>query len=102
VAAHLEAAQNLDRLDRQNEALFQARTATELKPRDSNMWFFQGVLERQRADFSGAVASQTRSIEIDESLVALTEREQCERRIGKNAEADVDLRRIQELAPQKQ
>jgi tetratricopeptide (TPR) repeat protein len=102
VAAHLEAAQNLDRLDRQNEALFQARTATELKPRDSNMWFFRGVLERQRADFSGAVASQTRSIEIDESLVALTEREQCERRIGKNAEADVDLRRIQELAPQKQ
>jgi tetratricopeptide (TPR) repeat protein len=102
VAAHFEAAQNLDRLGRQNEALFQARTATELKPRDSNMWFFRGVLERQRADFSGAVASQTRSIEIDESLVALTEREQCERRIGKNAEADVDLRRIQELAPQKQ
>jgi hypothetical protein len=65
------------------------------------MWFFRGVLERQRADFAAAVVSQTRSIEISESLVALTEREQCERRIGKTAEADADLRRIQALTPQK-
>ena len=65
------------------------------------MWFFRGVLERQRADFAAAVASQTRSIEINESLVALNEREQCERRIGKTAEADADLRRIQQLAPQR-
>ena len=100
-AAHFEAAQNLDGLDRQKEALLQARIATELDPRDSKMWFFRGVLERQRADFTEAVASQTRSIEISESLVALTEREQCERRIGKTTEADADRRRIQELAPQK-
>jgi hypothetical protein len=72
-----------------------------LDPHNSNIWFFRGVLERQRADFAGAVASQTRSIEINESLVALNEREQCERRIGKTAEADADLRRIQQLAPQK-
>ena len=96
-AAHFEAAQDLDRLDRQKEALLHARIATELDPQNSNMWFFRGVLERQRADFTGAVASQTRSIEISESLVALSEREQCERRIGKTAEADADLRRIQEL-----
>jgi tetratricopeptide (TPR) repeat protein len=100
-AAHFEAAQNLDGLDRQKEALFHARIATELDPQNSNMWFFRGVLERQRADFAGAVASQTRSIEISESLVALSEREQSERRIGKTAEADADLRRIRELAPQK-
>ena len=99
--AHFEAAQDLDGLDRQKEALAHARIATELSPSDSKMWFFRGVLERQRADFTGAVASLTRSIEIDESLVALREREQCERRIGKTAEADADLRRIQELAPQK-
>ena len=96
-AAHFEAAQDLDGLDRQKEALLHARIATELDPHNSNMWFFRGVLERQRADFAGAVASQTRAIEISESLVALTEREQCERRIGKTAEADADLRRIQEL-----
>ena len=100
-AAHFEAAQDLDGLDRQKEALLHARIATELDPHNSNMWFFRGVLERQRADFAGAVTSQTRSIEINESLVALNEREQCERRIGKTAEADADLRRIQQLAPQR-
>ena len=99
-AAHFEAAQDLDDLDRQKEALLHARVATELDPHNSNIWFFRGTLERQRADFAGAVASQTRSIEISESLVALSEREQCERRIGKTNEADADLRRIQELAPQ--
>ena len=99
-AAHFEAAQNLDRLFRQKEALSQAQIATELDPQDSNMWFFRGVLERQRADFAGAIASQTRSIEISESLDALTEREQCQRRIGKTAQADADLRRIHELTPQ--
>jgi len=96
-AAQFEAARVLDALDREKEALFHARIATELDPHDSDMWFLRGVLERQRADFAGAVASQTRSIEITESLVALSEREQCERRIGKTAEADADLRRIQEL-----
>jgi predicted Zn-dependent protease len=100
-AAHFEVAQDLDGLDRQKEALLHARIATELDPHNSNMWFFRGVLERQRADFAGAVASQTRSIEISESLVALGEREQCERRIGKTAEADADVRRIQQLAPQR-
>ena len=100
-AAHFEAAQDLDGLDRQKEALLHARIATELDPHNSNMWFFRGVLERQRADFAGAVASQTRSIEINESLIALNEREQCQRRIGKTAEANADLRRIQQLAPQR-
>ena len=100
-AAHFEAAQDLDGLDRQKEALLHARIATELDPQNSNLWFFRGVLERQRADFAGAVASQTRSIEISESSVALSEREQCERRIGKTAEADADLYRIQQLAPKK-
>jgi tetratricopeptide (TPR) repeat protein len=100
-AAHFEAAQDLDGLDRQKEALLHAGIATELDPHNSNMWFFRGVLERQRADFASAVTSQTRSIEINESVVALNEREQCERRIGKTAEADADLRRIQQLAPQR-
>ncbi|HEY2681483.1 MAG TPA: hypothetical protein VGI59_09210 [Candidatus Udaeobacter sp.] len=100
-AAHFEAAQDLDGLDRQKEALLHVRAATELDPHNSNMWFFRGVLERQRADFAGAITSQTRAIEINESLVALNEREQCERRIGQTAEADADVRRIQQLTPQR-
>src|SRR5256714_2111264 len=99
-AAHFEAARDLDALDREKEALLHARIATELEPNDSTKWFFRGVLERQRADFTGAIASQTRSIEINESRIALSEREQCERRLGKTTEADADLRRIQELAPE--
>ena len=98
-AAHFEAARDLDALDREKEALLHARIATELDSNDSTKWFLRGVLERQRADFTEAIASQTRSIEINESRIALSEREQCERRVGKTTEADADLRRIQELAP---
>jgi tetratricopeptide (TPR) repeat protein len=98
--AHFEAAQDLNGLGRAKEALEQARIATELNPEDSEKWFFRGVLERQRANFAAAIESQTRSLEISESLVALNEREQCERRIGKINEADADLRRIRELAPE--
>ena len=100
-AAHFEAAQDLNGLGHEKEALDQARIATDLDPRDSAKWFFQGVLERQRANFAAAIESQTRSLEINESLVALNEREQCERRVGKINEADADLRRIRELAPER-
>jgi tetratricopeptide (TPR) repeat protein len=99
-AAHFEAARDLDALDREKEALSHARIATQLDPNDSTKWFLRGVLERQRADCTEAIASQTRSIEINESRIALSEREQCERRVGKTTEADADLRRIQELAPE--
>jgi tetratricopeptide (TPR) repeat protein len=97
---HFAAAQDLSDLSQEKEALEQARIATELDPKDSAKWLFRGVLERQRANFSAAIESQTRSLEINESLVALSEREQCERRIGKITEADADLRRIRELAPE--
>jgi len=99
-AEHFEAAHDLDGLSQSKEALAHACTATELDPNDSAKWFFRGFLERQRADFTAAIESQTRSLKIDESLVALNEREQCERRIGKINEADADLRRISELAPE--
>src|SRR5439155_5870989 len=99
-AAHFEAAHDLDGLGQSKQALAQARTATELDPNDPVKWYYRGVLEAQRADFLAAVESQTRSLGIRESLVALREREQCQRRIGKVSQADVDLRRIRELAPQ--
>jgi tetratricopeptide (TPR) repeat protein len=99
--AHFEAGRDLDGLDQQKEALEQARIATDLDPRNPEKWFFRGLLERQRANFTAAIESQTRSLQIEESLIALAEREQCERRIGKTQEADADLRRIRELEPQR-
>jgi tetratricopeptide (TPR) repeat protein len=92
VLAHL-----LDDLGEQKDALMHARIATELDLNDPVKWSFRGVLERQRADFEAAIQSQTRSLQISESPLALSEREQCERRIGKTSEADADLRRIREL-----
>lgn len=99
-AAHFEAAHDLDGLGQSKEALAQARIATELDPNDPVKWYYRGVLEAQRADFPAAIESQSRSLGIRESLVALREREQCERRIGHVSRADVDLRRMRELAPQ--
>jgi len=99
-AAHFEAAHDLDGLGQSKDALAHARTATELDPNDPVKWYYRGVLEAQRADFPAAIESQTHSLGIRESLVALREREQCERRLGKVSQADVDLRRIRELAPQ--
>lgn len=98
--AHFAAAHVFDDLGEQKNALIHARIATELDPNDSAKWSFRGILERQRADFEAAIQSQTRSLQIDESLLSLSEREQCERRIGKISEADADLRRIRELSPQ--
>ena len=100
-AAHFEAAHALDGLERTSEAVEQIRRATELNANDAVYWYYRGVLEAQRANFSGAVDAQTRSLAVRESLVALQEREQCERRIGKVTEADADLARIAQLsAPQ--
>jgi tetratricopeptide (TPR) repeat protein len=99
-AAHFEVAHNLDGLGQRKDALAHARTATELDPNDPVKWYYRGLLEAKRLDFPAAIESQTHSLGIRESLVALREREQCERRLGKVSQADVDLRRIRELAPQ--
>jgi tetratricopeptide (TPR) repeat protein len=99
-AAHFEVAHDLDGLGQSKDALAHARTATELDPNDPVKWYYRGLLEAKRLDFPAAIESQTHSLGIRESLVALREREQCERRLGKVNQADVDLRRIRELAPQ--
>lgn len=100
-AAHSEAAHALHGLERTGEAVAQIRRASELNPNDPLIWYCRGVLEAQRANFAGAVEAQSRSLGLRESLVALREREACARRIGKVAEADADLRRINELAPER-
>ena len=101
-AAHFEAAHDLDGLEKTREALDHAIQATELKPADPVMWFYRGVIEAHRADFAAAIASQTRSLAIRDSLVARREREKAERRLGNVAAANADLQRVLELDPQRQ
>ena len=95
--AHFEAAHALDALGRTKEAMSQITIATELDPNDPVMWYYRGLLEAQRADFAAAIQSQTRSLAIRESSVALLEREKCERRTGRIAEADADATRRNQL-----
>lgn len=95
--AHFEAAHALDGLGRTKEAMSQISIATELDPNDPVMWYYRGLLEAQRADFAAAIQSQTRSLAIRESSVALLEREKCERRTGRIAEADADATRRNQL-----
>jgi hypothetical protein len=99
-AAHSAAATSFYNLGNLKNALLEARMTTELNPNDSINWYCRGVAEADRADFPAAIESQTRSLNINETVLALREREKCERRIGKITEADADLRRIQELAPE--
>lgn len=101
-AAHFEAAENLDQLNQEKEALVHITKATELNPDSSAAWFHRGILEARRTDFAAAIESQTRSLKLGESLEALRARENCERRIGKIDNADEDLRRIRELEKPKQ
>jgi tetratricopeptide (TPR) repeat protein len=99
--AHFQAAHALDALGRMKEAASQIREATELNPNDPVMWYYRGLLEAQRADFDAAIKSQSRSLALRESAVALLEREKCERRTGRIAEADADaIRRKQLPTPQ--
>lgn len=95
--AHLEASHDFDELHQLKEALVHVRKATELDTSDSSAWCYRGLLEAERADFSAAIESQTHSLKISESIIALAEREKCERRTGRIKEADADLRRIHEL-----
>ena len=96
-AAHFEAAHDLDELEQKKEALTHALAATDLDPNDWAKWCFRGMLEKERADLPAAIESLTRSLKVQETLLALTEREHCERRIGEIDKADADLKRIQEL-----
>jgi tetratricopeptide (TPR) repeat protein len=100
--AHFEMAHDLDGLGQTADAVNHIIKATELAPTNAVMWYYRGVSEAQRANFPAAIESQTRSLAIRESAVALKAREESERRIGKVQEADTDLRRFNELEPPRQ
>ena len=96
-AAQFDLAHILDELGKNKEAIDHSKTATELDPNDWRKWCFLGMTEKERADYPAAIELLTRSIQIHETVLALGEREQCERRIGKVKEADADANRIHEL-----
>jgi len=98
-SAHFQAAHAQDSLGRPREAIAQVEKATSLDPGDPVSWYYRGLLEAQRANFVAAIQCQTRSLAIRESSVALLEREKCERRIGRIADADLDAQRLKQLPP---
>ena len=97
-AAHFEAAHALDELEDTKEALAHAIRASELDAGDPVKWYYRGVIEAKRANFAGAIESQTRSIGLRESLVALQARAEDARRVGEMERANADLQRIAQLA----
>jgi len=98
-SAHFQAAHAQESLGRAREAIGHAERATLLNPGDPISWYYRGLLEAQRANFEAAIQCQTRSLEIRESSVALLEREKCERRIGRIADAELDAQRSKQLPP---
>jgi tetratricopeptide (TPR) repeat protein len=96
-SAQFQAAHAQDSLGRSREAMTHAERATFLNPGDPVSWYYRGLLEAQRANFEAAIECQSRSLAIRESTVALLEREKCERRIGRIADADLDAERRKQL-----
>jgi tetratricopeptide (TPR) repeat protein len=97
--AQFEMGHDLDALGRSAEALPHIVRATELRPGDPVAWYYRGIVEANRADFKAAVASQTRSLAIHESEVALKARIDCELRLCLAPQAAADIRRLHQTAP---
>jgi tetratricopeptide (TPR) repeat protein len=97
--AEFEVGHDLDGLGRPGEALPHIVRATELRPNDPVAWYYRGVIEANRADYRAAIASQTRSLGIRESAVALQARADCELRLGLAAQAAADTQRLSQLPP---
>jgi tetratricopeptide (TPR) repeat protein len=97
--AEFEMGHDLDALRRPGEALPHIVHSTELRPDDPVAWYYRGIIEANRADFTAAVASQTRSLAIRESVVALQARLDCELRLSLASQADADAARLRQLQP---
>jgi tetratricopeptide (TPR) repeat protein len=94
-----EMGHDLDALGRSGEALPHIIRATELRPDDPVAWYYRGIVEANRADFTAAIASQTHSLSIRESEVALKARLDCELRLCLASDAATDLQRLHKLDP---
>ncbi len=99
--AEFEMGHDLDALGRSKEALPHIIRATELRSNDPVAWYYRGVVEADRADFTAAIASQTRSLAIRESEVALRARIDAELRLCLSAQAAADIARLQKVYPGK-
>ncbi len=97
--AQFEMGHDLDALGRSAEALPYIIRSTELRPGDPVAWYYRGIVEANRADFGAAVASQTRSLTIHESEVALRARLDCELRLCLSSQAAADMQRLHRIAP---
>ena len=95
--AEFEMGHDLDGLGRPGEALPHITHATELRPDDAVAWYYRGVIEANRADFTAAIASQNHSLSIRESAVALKARRDCELRLNLASQAAADSRRLHQL-----
>jgi tetratricopeptide (TPR) repeat protein len=97
--AQFEMGHDLDALGRSREALPHIIRATELRPNDPVAWYYRGVVEANRSDFTAAIASQSRSLAIHESEVALRARLDAELRLCLSDKATADLQRLHQIAP---
>jgi len=97
--AQFEIGHDLDALGRSKEALPHIIRATELRPKDAVAWYYRGVVEANRADFTAAIASQTRSLAIHESEVALRARIDAELRLCLSSQAEADIQRLNTVFP---
>jgi len=97
--AEFEMGHDLDALGRSGEALPHIVRSTLLRPNDPVAWYYRGVVEANRADFDAAIASQTRSLAIHESEVALQARLNAELRLCLSDQATADLRRLHQIDP---
>jgi len=97
--AEFEMGHDLDGLGRSAEALPHIVRATELRPGDPVAWYYRGVVEANRADFNAAIASQTRSLAIRESEVALRARIDGELRLCLSSQATADIQRLHQAYP---
>ena len=95
--ACVEASYALMKLGRAEEALQQIMHATELDAHLSTAWQYRGELEMERGETMSAVESLSRSIETNQTVIALQKREICYRKLGLQLKAEEDRHTLEEL-----
>lgn len=97
VGACTEAAYALSKLNQRSAAYQEIERAIELDPKFATAWQYRGELEMDRGDYSKAVESLTRGLEINQSAAALTARESCYRQLGLIDKAQEDAKSLEQF-----